>query len=345
MTQQMRFGIIGTGMIGRYHAEAIRRTAGAQLVAVCRAQGGAREEVEAVFGVPCELSDAALLARDDIDAVCICTPSGLHAAQTIAAARAGKHVLVEKPIALTLEDADAMIAACREASVLLGVALQRRTEPVFRSVRAAIEAGELGRLTLGGITIPYLRPQSYYESASWRGTWALDGGGALMNQGIHLVDMLLWFMGDIAEVQSAAATLAHQIEVEDCVTATLRFQNGALGTIGATTAAAPGFPHRVEVYGDRGGVQIEGERVVRAEGELLAPRFAETLRLAQTAPVAAGAGAAPTGIQVDGHVRLVEDLVAAIREDRQPLVPGEEGRRSLDAVLAVYKAAKLGNRL
>jgi predicted dehydrogenase len=332
---ELRFGIIGTGMVANYHAEAIAKTDGARLVAVCRAKAGASAEAAERFGVPCEPTVDALLARHDVDAVCICTPSGLHAAQTIAAAQAGKRVLVEKPLALTLADADAMISACHAAGVQLGVALQRRTDPEFRAVRAAIEAGELGRLTLGSVCVPYLRPQSYYDSADWRGTWALDGGGALMNQGIHLVDLLLWFMGDVAQVQATAATLTHNIEVEDCITASLRFANGALGSIVATTSAAPGFPHRVEVYGDRGGVQIEGEQVLRWASENREPRT-ENREL-----TSAGSGASPTGISTAGHTRIVQDFVAAARENRAPLVPGEEGRRSLALVLAMYEAAGL----
>jgi predicted dehydrogenase len=335
--QELGFAIIGAGMVARYHATAIGRIPGARLVAICRSDPARAEETAAQFGVPCLTDEAALLARDDVDAVCICTPSGLHAAQTIAAARAGKHVLVEKPIALTLADADAMIAACQQAGVRLGVALQRRTEPEFQRVQAAMAAGDLGRPVLGSINMPYLRQQSYYDSADWRGTWALDGGGALMNQGIHLVDLLLWLMGDVAEVRAASATLAHAIEVEDCVTATLRFANGALGSIAATTAAGPGFPHRVEIYGERGGVQIEGEQVVRWEGG-----GAPTAGIARREPVAAGAGASPTGIGAVGHTRLLEDFVAAIRDRREPLAPGREGRRSLALVLAVYEAARTG---
>jgi predicted dehydrogenase len=331
---EVRFAIVGTGMIGKYHAQAIRETPGATLVAVCRADARRAEETARDYGVPCETNYEALLARQDVDAVCIGTPSGQHAAQAIAAARAGKHVLVEKPMALSLSDADAMIAACAEARVRLGVALQRRTDPTFRAVREAIDAGELGPLVLGSAVVPYVRPQSYYDSAAWRGTWALDGGGALMNQGIHLADLLLWFMGDVAEVDARTATLTHDIEVEDGVTARLRFKSGALGTLAATTSAAPGFPHRVEVYGSRGGLQIEGEDVVRWDGEVkarVAPR---------SSAVSAGAGAAPTGIKAEGHVRLVTDLVDAIRERHAPLVSGEEGRRSLELVLAVYESAR-----
>jgi predicted dehydrogenase len=335
---EISFGVVGAGMVARYHATAIGRTPGARLAAVCREDASRAAAAAAQFGVPCETSLEALLARPDIDAVCICTPSGQHAAQVLTAARAGKHVLVEKPMALTLADADAMIGACRDAGVRLAVALQRRVDPVFQDVRAAIEAGALGRLTLGAISVPYLRAQSYYESAAWRGTWALDGGGALMNQGIHLLDLLVWYMGDAIEVQASAATLAHTIEVEDCISATLRFEGGALGSVTATTAAAPGFPHRVEVYGDQGGVQLEGEQIVRWEVPGQEPRTKNQ----EPGTVSAGAGSSPTGIGAVGHTRLLGDFVAALQAGRPPAVPGEQGRRSLAVALAIYESARSG---
>lgn len=337
MRAEVGFGIVGAGMVARYHAQAIAQAAGARLVAVCRADSSRAAEAAAELGVPCESSLEALLERPDIDAVCLCSPSGLHAEQALAAARAGKHVLVEKPMALSLADADAMIDACREAGVRLGVAFQRRTERAGRELHDAIRAGELGELVLATVSVPYFRPPAYYDSAPWRGTWSLDGGGALMNQGIHLVDLLLWLVGGEAEVVGASGRAAiHQIEVEDCVVAALRFSGGARGTLIATTAAAPGFPHRVEIYGTRGGAQIEGDVVVRWEG--LRPRVEPR----SPAVVAAGSGASPSGIGHAGHTHLVEDFVAAVREGRGPLVDGAEGRRSLALVLAVYAAAGLG---
>ncbi|MGQ9548552.1 MAG: Gfo/Idh/MocA family protein [Roseiflexus sp.] len=339
----IRFGIIGAGVAGRYHAQAIAQTPGARLMAVCAGHPERADALARAFNVRVEPDVAALLTCEDIDAVCICTPSGQHAEQGIAAAKAGKHVLVEKPPAITLTDADALIDACRAAGVHLGVALQRRTDPDFCAARDAIAAGALGRPILGVITIPYLRTQGYYDSASWRGTWAFDGGGVLMNQGIHLIDLLLWLMGDqVVEVQARAATLAHTIEVEDCVGATLRFAGGALGTIAATTAAAPGFPHRVEVYGTQGGIQIEGEAIVR--WETTQETHPETFRVASgdTLRQQAGAGAHPTGIGAIGHTRIVGDFVAAIREHRQPLVTGLEARRALAVVMAIYESAREG---
>jgi len=339
---ELGFAIVGAGMVARYHAEAITRAAGARLVAVQRANSARAAETAAQFGVPCEQSYAALLARPDVDVVCICTPSGLHAEQTIAAARAGKHVLVEKPMALTLADADAAIWACQAAGVQLAVALQRRSEPQFRAVRGAIEAGALGKMVLGTVSIPYVRPQSYYDSAAWRGTWEQDGGGALMNQGIHLLDLLLWYMGDVVEIQARTATLAHSIEVEDTAGATLRFANGALGSIAATTAAAPGFPHRIEMYGDTGGVQIEGEALIRSSVPGLQALLPAPLADGSREQVSAGAGASPTGIGAEGHIRIVADLVEAINHNRPPMVPGAEGRRALALVLAIYEAARTG---
>lgn len=333
----VNFAIIGTGMIGRFHRDAIAATQGARLAAVCRGRADAALQASAAaeYGVPCEPALEALLARTDVDAVCICTPSGQHATQAIAAMQAGKHVLVEKPMALSVADAEAMIATAAAHGVRLGVALQRRADPTFQRVRAAIARGDLGNLVLGKISVPYLRTQAYYNSADWRGTWALDGGGVLMNQGIHLLDLLVWFMGDVVAAQTQFATLGHDIEVEDCLAANLRFVNGALGSLVATTCAAPGFPHRVEVYGTRGGVQIEGEQVVRWDGDLAPPDG-----VTSSGAASAGAGASPGGIGSVGHQRLIADFVAAIHQQREPLVSGDEGLRSLRAALMIYAAAK-----
>jgi predicted dehydrogenase len=337
MSDELGFGIVGTGMVARYHAQAIADTQGAYLAAVCRNDPNRAGVAAAELGVPCEPDLEALLARDDVDAVCLCSPSGLHAEQAVAAAQAGKHVLVEKPMALTLPDADTMIRVCRDANVRLGVVYQRRTDPATRELHDAIRAGELGPLVLGTASVPYFRDSDYYESAAWRGTWTLDGGGALMNQGIHLVDLLLWLMGGEAEVVGASGSaLSHAVDVEDTVVAALHFSNDARGTLVATTAAAPGFPHRVEVYGTKGGAQVEGDSVVRWEGEV--PR----LSTAESGAVGAGAGGAATGIDVFGHQRIIEDFTVAISEGREPLVNGEEGRRSLALVLGIYAAAGLG---
>jgi predicted dehydrogenase len=192
---------------------------------------------------------------------------------------------------------------------------------------------------MGMVTIPYFRPQAYFDSADWRGTWALDGGGVLMNQGIHLVDLLVWMMGDPIEVRAYAATLQRQIEVEDTLTAILRFANGSLATITATTTAAPGFPHRLEFYGTGGCIQVEGEQVGR--WELTDPATARIKPLPVGGPAKAGAGGDPRGEGATAHLALFRDFIQALAEGRPPAIDGEEGRRSLATVLAIYWAAGL----
>ena len=339
-SESIGFGILGAGMVADYHRQAIAANAdlGAQLLAIGHYNPDRFDEISARFRVPC-LNPEDLLTHAGVDVVCICTPSGEHAGQAIAAARAGKHVLVEKPMALSLADADAMIAACEQADVTLGVVLQRRAEPLFRRIYDAIRAKDLGELTLGVVTIPYHRPQTYYDQAAWRGTWSLDGGGVLMNQGIHLVDLLIWYMDDPVQVLAYAGTLQRSIEVEDTLAAILHFADGAVATITATTTVAPGFPHRLEVYGTNGGIQVEGESAAR--WELVESVQATVEPLETGASTAPGAGGDPKGIAPTGHIAILRDFVCALRENRAPLVDGTEGRRSLATVLAIYQAAGL----
>ena len=333
---EIGFAILGAGMIAEYHAQAIaaNRENGARLVAMGHYDPQRFPDIERRFGVPCQ-TEQELLSNPLVDVICICTPSGQHAQQTIAAAQAGKHVLVEKPIATRLEDADAMITACHQNQVALGVVFPSRTKPVFQRIRAAVQSGELGELTLGLVNLPYYRSQAYYDQAAWRGTWALDGGGVLMNQGIHQVDLLAWYMGDPVAVTAHSLTLQRQIEVEDTLCASLRFAGGALAAINATVTAAPGFPPRLEIYGTRGGVQIEGDTVMRWWSEDV-PHEQDSIA---AQPSAAGAGADPRGISTAGHIALVTDFVHALQENRPPLVNGTEGRRSLGIVTAIYQAA------
>ena len=338
---ELGFAILGAGMVADYLRQAIvaNRDVGARLVAVGDIDRARFDEISARFGVRCVAPDD-LLADENVDVICVATPSGQHASQAIAAAQAGKHVIVEKPMALSLADADDMMVACDQAGVTLGVTLQRRTDPLFRRVYDAIQAGDLGDLTLGLVTLPYYRSQAYFNQAEWRGTWALDGGGALMNQGIHEVDLLIWYMGDPTQVQALAGTLHRGVEVEDTLTATLQFANGALATIAGTTTTEPGFPHRIEIYGTRGGIQIEGEQVRRWELADPAKALVEPPEI-KAGITHAGAGGDPRGIAATGHIAIVRDFIQALRADRTPLVDGHQGRRSLSAVLAIYEAAGL----
>lgn len=336
----VRFGILGAGMVAEYHRQAIAHgnSEDARLSCVAHYDASRFDEIAARFGVRC-VDEEALLADRDVDAVCICTPSGQHAEQAIAAAQMGKHVLIEKPMAVSNADADRVIRACEDAGVTLGVVYQRRCDPVFQAVHRAVSSGALGTLTMGVLSLPYFRGQSYYDSAAWRGTWALDGGGVLMNQGIHIVDLLVWFMGDPVDVTARAGTVHHDVEVEDVLAATLRFADGAIATITATTTAQPGFPHRLELYGTTGGLQIEGEHVVR--WDTVAVHAPAELKADAHSPKSAGSGGDPRGIAPIGHVRIIQDFVDAVLVGRPPVVDGPEGRRSLSVVLDVYRAAGL----
>ena len=338
MTQnELGFAILGAGMVAEYHLNAIRECAdlGARLVGVGHYNPARYGEIAQRFDAPARPYDE-LLADPAVAAVCICTPSGQHAQQAIAAASSGKHVLVEKPMALSLADADAMIAACRENGVQLGVCLQRRAEPLFRRVHDAIHGGDLGEITLGVVTMPYFRDEPYYAQADWRGTWEMDGGGVLMNQGIHIIDLLLWFLGDPVDVHAFADSRHRSVEIEDTAGAVLRFANGAVATITATVATDPGFPHRLEVYGTNGGIQIEGESVLRWG---LADESRATVEPwpVATEQVDPGMAGDPRGISTSGHIAILKDFIAGIRRGEDPVIDGAEGRRSLAAILAVYE--------
>ncbi len=334
------FGIVGLGVVAEFHKLGVldNRDKGARLAAVAGRDPQTFPKNAARFGAPC-MSFEELLRAPGVDVVCLCSPSGLHAAQALACARAGKHVLVEKPMALTLPDADAMIEAFGRAGLLLGVALQRRTFPLFRRIRQAIEAGDLGRLTAATVTVPYYRGQDYYDGDAWRGTWALDGGGALMNQGIHLADLLTWYMGDPVAISAMGGTLRRDIEVEDCAGAVMRFAGGAFATFLATTTAAPGFPHSLCVYGDRGGIEIEGESLRR--WDLADPACAKVAPEAPGCAARAGAGADPKAIGHAGHAALIANFIDALEGGAPLAADGREGRRSLAAVLGIYRAAGL----
>ena len=337
--ETLNFAILGAGMVADYHLQAIQACGekGARLAAVGHYNPAKFDVISQRFGVPVKPFED-VLNDPNIDAVCICTPSGQHPEQTIQAAKAGKHVLVEKPMALSLADADTMIAACQEAGVQLGVCLQRRAEPLFRRVHDAIHGGDLGEISLAVVTMPYNRDEAYYAQADWRGTWALDGGGVLMNQGIHIIDLLVWFLGEPVEVRAFADSLHRSVEIEDTASAALRFANGGLGTITATVTADPGFPHRLEIYGTNGGIQIEGESVLRWTLADPSKQTVEPWAVA-TEQVDAGMAGDPRGISTSGHTAILRNFIDGIRQGRDPVIDGAEGKRSLATVLAVYESS------
>ncbi|HEY4025894.1 MAG TPA: Gfo/Idh/MocA family oxidoreductase, partial [Candidatus Dormibacteraeota bacterium] len=255
------FGIIGCGVIAPFHARAVGELPNARLVAVADVIPERAGRLAAEFGAEAHTEVDALLARPDVDVVSVCVPSGLHAEIGVRAAAAGKHVVVEKPIDITLEAADRLIAACRDRGVTMTVISQNRFRPAVQRLRELIDAGRLGRLVVGDAVVKWYRSQDYYDSGDWRGTWALDGGGSLMNQGVHYTDLLQWMMGPVDRVFARCATATHErIEVEDVAVALLHFASGAVGVLEASTAVYPGLSERLEVTGTGGTVIIEAGR-------------------------------------------------------------------------------------
>jgi predicted dehydrogenase len=338
------FGIVGTGIIAAMHADAIATLPGARLVAVTDVDADAAAVFAASRGGTAERDLDALLARGDVDVVCVCVPSGLHAEVGMQAVKAGKHLAVEKPVDVTLEAADRLIGAARMAGVALTVISQHRFDPGLIEAKRLIDEGALGRLVLGEARTKWYRGQSYYDSAGWRGTWAMDGG-SLLNQGVHYVDLLRWLMGPVAEVTAVCTTQAHQIEVEDTSLAIVRFTSGAVGTIVSSTAVFPGFPQRLEITGTGGTVIIEDGRLVSrvfGDGAQAAdggPQPTDGGPQPETGP---GAAADPAALDVSGHAAQLADLLAAIDEGRPPAVDGEAGRAALEIVCAVYESSRSG---
>jgi UDP-N-acetyl-2-amino-2-deoxyglucuronate dehydrogenase len=335
MEPVVRFGLIGCGRVAPRHAQSFAQLAQTRLVAVADVKRSRADHFGAEYGVSAHYDYRALLDRADVDAVSICVPSGLHAQVALDALDAGKHVLVEKPIALTLADADAMIARARGAGRTLGVVLQNRYNHPMRQVRAAIDQGALGRLHLGAACVRWYRPQSYYEDG-WHGTWSMDGG-ALMNQSIHHIDALQWFLGDVAAVSAYTATRAHQMEAEDVGVAILRFASGALATVEGSTVTWPeNLEGSVAVFGERGSVKIGGtalNRIVLWKVDGMLEQEAEIL----TSQVVD-----PPSVYGYSHREVIHDFAAALLEGRTPGTPGSEARRSLELVLAIYEAARTG---
>jgi UDP-N-acetyl-2-amino-2-deoxyglucuronate dehydrogenase len=330
-------GIIGAGNISETHARACGEIPGVAIAAVHGTNRVRAERLAGAYGGVVYDEYMALLAHRPLDAVIIGSPSGVHAEQGIAAARAGLHVLVEKPIDVTAEAADRLITATREHDVRLGVLFQDRTQPSFVRLRELLTSGTLGRPLLASARVKWHRPPDYYAGSRWRGTRALDGGGALMNQGIHTIDLLIWLLGPVRRVLASSATLLHAIEVEDTTLAILEFESGARASFEATTVAFPGYPRRVELTTTEGTIAVEHDRVVAAD---LRTPIGGLLPVVD--PDSNLSGSSPVVSDVRGHQRLIADFVQAIAERRDPLCSGVEGRRSVAVVEAIYQGEANG---
>ncbi len=328
----MKFALAGAGAVAAHHIRALQQTGAAEIVCVYGRNVEKTRAFAESLQLPwtCDYQD--VLNDPSVDVVDIVVPSGLHAEFGIAAARAGKHVVVEKPIDVTLEKADALIQECRQAGVTLAVISQYRFLDAMFKIYDVLAQGKLGKLLHGEVSVKWYRSMDYYNSAAWRGTKQYDGGGPFINQAIHFIDLLLSVMGPVQWVYSKTGTVAHDIEVEDIGMAMLEFSSGATGVIQASTAIYPGLPARIEIHGTDGTVILEGEKLA-----LLHCRGAEPYR--DAGPVTGGASA-PMAIDVQPFVREFTDIIGAIQEKREPLVNGSQARDALQLVLAIYESSR-----
>ena len=334
MPQAFRFVLVGSGNIANTYVRALRGVPGAALVAVV-----SRTLTRPTSLSPDEKPEMARTLKDvraDYEAVILATPNARHHHGAVEAAALGRHVLTEKPLAITLRDADTAIDACRAAGVTLGVSFQRRFSPDNVAVKRLLAAGTLGRLFAADVAVKFYREQSYYDGGAYRGTWAGDGGGALMQQASHQVDLYTWFFGMPRRVRAAAGTLAHRMEAEDHVAAVMEHENGMIGTFVASTVSRPGFPPRIEIHGEAGSVMMENDTIARwlVEGVPNPSRPPD-------APIHSGAGAGGAAVNdTAGHQAILDDFIHAVRERRPPAVTGEAARAATQLILSVYEAAR-----
>ena len=330
-----KIALVGCGRISKNHFDAIERIDGFQLVAVCdtvpeRARAaGAEQDVESFTNY------GDMLASAGPDIVAICTPSGLHASQGIAAAKAGKHVITEKPMAITLEQADGLVQACDAARVRLFVVKQNRLNPSIQLLKRAVDKGRFGRIYLANTTVRWNRPQDYYDSASWRGTWEFDGG-AFMNQASHYVDLIQWLVGPVESVVAKTATQARRIEAEDSGVAVLKFRSGALGVIEVNVLTYPrNWEGSIAIIGERGTVKIGGTAVNKVEHWAFA-EYDDDDKLVEATQTN------PPSVYGFGHEAYYRNVLSVLRGDAEPETDGRAGRKSLELILGIYESAKSG---
>jgi UDP-N-acetyl-2-amino-2-deoxyglucuronate dehydrogenase len=333
-------GILGGGNISGTHARAAQEIDDAKIVAFCGSNLEKVKHLAETFGGSAYEDVDDFLSHKPLDVVLIGSPSGLHAEEGIAAARHGLHVLVEKPIAITTAETDELIEICEQAGVKLGVFFQDRVAPDILKFKELIDAGNLGKPFLASAHVKWYRPPEYYQDSRWRGTLVLDGGGALMNQGVHTVDLLLWLMGEATSVWAKAITATHNIEVEDTVVAALQFASGAIGTLEAATSVYPGYPRRLEISGSQGTIILENDRITATNLRL------PVADLAVEKPARQDERSVSASISdTRGHRTLIEDFLRAVATDGKPLCDGHQGRRSVELIEAIYKSSRTGQAI
>ncbi len=336
---RIRFAVAGCGRISKNHIEALKKHAkDAEIVGVCDVDPAALKAAQEASGAPGYRSYDELLEKSDADVVIVATPSGLHAEQAIAAAKAGKHVITEKPMATRWEDGKRMVAACDAAHVRLFVVKQNRRNATLQLLKSAVEQGRFGRMYMVTVNVFWNRPQSYYDSAEWRGTWEFDGG-AFMNQASHYVDLLDWLIGPVESLQAYTATLARDIEVEDTGVMAVRWRSGALGTMNVTMLAYPkNFEGSITIFGEKGTVRIGGVAVNEIQHWEFADKRPEDDKVKE-------ASYQTTSVYGFGHPLYYENVIKTLRGEAEPETDGREGLKSLELLIATYLSARDGSRV
>ena len=347
--ESVRMGVIGLGAIGPSHIHAMKETAGCELGAICDVRAEVAAGVAAEQGVPYFGAISDMLAAGVVDAVSICTPSGLHLDAALEVIEAGKHLLVEKPLEITTDRADQIIAAAAARGVKLAAVYQSRHRSTVRRLRGLVDAGMLGEIYSGSAYLKRYRTQEYYDSGGWRGTWQIDGGGCLMNQGIHIIDLFAWFLGEVDEVIAMTDNVGRDVEVETLALSLVKFRSGARGVIEGSTLAYPELPQYLEIYGSRGTLTFDPRKVWRldlidptpeeqaARQELLTRAESEATAKQNEEPPPAGT---PIPSVDMGHGPVIADFVEAIRADRPPEVDGAEARRAIEIITAIYESGR-----
>lgn len=337
MKEKVSIGVIGCGAVARFHAESILAAENATLAGFADVRMESASAFAKEYGAHCFASVEQMLADPSVDGVCICTPSGFHTNVALAALEAGKHILVEKPLAVSIEDCDRIIALAKEKKCVAGVISQFRFTASVQSLRRMISEGRLGQLITGELLMKYYRSQEYYDSSSWRGTWALDGG-SMMNQGIHGVDAMLYLLGPAESVCGYMDTKTHKMEAEDTSVAAVKFKCGALVVFQSTTSAYKGAPRHISIVGTKGSVVITEDTIEKCdvEGYDLTPTVEEN--------GAKNFGhSSPMSISCEGHKFQIRDFADAILTGREPAVPLAESRRAVALIQGVYESARTGN--
>lgn len=332
-----QFAIIGCGAVSQFHAKAIQALDDGNLYGVYDTRRENAEKFASEYkGCKVFSTLDELFSCKEIDIVNICVPSGLHAELAIKAAQAEKHVIVEKPMAITKEQLDNIIRVTEEHKTKVAVITQLRFTPAVQKVKAAIDSGKLGKILLADFRGKYYRAPEYYTAGGWRGTWAMDGGGALMNQGIHGIDLIQYLMGGVKSVYALCRTQDRDIETEDSAYLVVEYKNGAIGSMHGTTVAKPGYPRILEITGTKGTIKIEEDEIkawdIDGEKE-------------ETKDTSLNVGCDPLALTYEYHKMQFEDLLKAIEQDKKPMVDVYEGRKPVDIILAAYESSKTGKRI